>query len=216
MKKNFTLVPNKLCRAANISPAAKAVFLLLASYNPSFPSYAHIKTITGLSSKTISKAIKQLKEARMITSTRGNQRNGPNKYQILDESLWPVLSPGKKPVLSPGKTNKTKENKNKISMYETQEVTNSEGVSSQQTADGSPVTPPIIEPAENSVPTEDYSTSLDQLIATGQFEMETKEQTDIRKLAELELAANNPIFIEVYGSPEAARNALKHDYLVAS
>ncbi len=88
----FTQVPNKLARTSSVSVYAKAVFLVIASYNPSFPSYKVIVEQTGLSKGTVAKAIKELRDRRLLTYTKGSLRSKKaNEYIITHESSWDLV-----------------------------------------------------------------------------------------------------------------------------
>lgn len=61
MKANFTMIPNVIIRNPKITPYAKAIYIALKSFSPSFPSYKKIMEVTGINSKTtISNCLKIL------------------------------------------------------------------------------------------------------------------------------------------------------------
>jgi len=59
--KDFTMIPNIVIRNPKITPYAKAIYIALKSFTPSFPSYRKIMEMTGIGSRTtISSCIKIL------------------------------------------------------------------------------------------------------------------------------------------------------------
>ncbi len=68
---NFTKISNIVIRDPNLSTYAKAIFMLLKSYSPSFPSYSHILKQTGIGSRsTLSKGLSDLEWRRLIRRTK--------------------------------------------------------------------------------------------------------------------------------------------------
>lgn len=89
MKRNFTQVPNSLIRCPEVSIYAVRIFLVIASYNPSFPSYSQIQKVSGIKHrKTISNAIRELVDRKIIQYLQGDRNGQSNSYKILPEELW--------------------------------------------------------------------------------------------------------------------------------
>lgn len=120
----FTIIPNQfLSQSGNFSDHAFRLFVLLRYHTDNqsevaFPSYKRIQSMTGWSTKTVAKAVKELMAAGWLNRKR--RFNDSNVYRLQKpaqsfptESLqyFPTEStstfPGKAPVLSQGKTNKT-------------------------------------------------------------------------------------------------------------
>lgn len=67
IKGNFTKISNFIIRDPNLSPFAKAIFILIKSYSPSYPSYSRILLETGIKSRsTVSKGLSELKAKNLI------------------------------------------------------------------------------------------------------------------------------------------------------
>lgn len=100
--KNFTQVPNELIRSRKkVSKNAILVYLEIASFNPSFPSYRRIQAETGLTRKSISKAIKELEALNIIVvSHRGAFRGNTNQYQVNPQEVWRLAGIPTEPVPS--------------------------------------------------------------------------------------------------------------------
>ncbi|MCB0364766.1 MAG: hypothetical protein KDD68_05235 [Bdellovibrionales bacterium] len=79
MNGNFTQIPNELIRRKWPGKAFH-IFAIIDSYNPSFPSYTHIRKLTGYSKATISNAIKFLKKEGLVKVTKG-AKGRCNQYQ---------------------------------------------------------------------------------------------------------------------------------------
>ena len=120
----FTIIPNQfLSQSGNFSDHAFRLFVLLRYHTDNhsevaFPSYKRIQSMTGWSTKTVAKAVKELMAAGWLNRKR--RFNDSNVYRLQKpaqsfptESLqsFPTEStstfPRKAPVLSEGKTNKT-------------------------------------------------------------------------------------------------------------
>ena len=88
-KSNFTQIPNSLLRCSGLDVYDKALFCLLASYNPCFPSYAALSEELDISFGRISKSIKKLLDCSIISYEQGSLKaKKNNEYIILPESDW--------------------------------------------------------------------------------------------------------------------------------
>ena len=88
--KNFTQIPNEICREKNLTPNEKAILIFIRSFNPSWPSYDDIKEGTGLSRKTVGILLKELKKQNIITWSSG--RTGLNNtYSMLPIDQWKLV-----------------------------------------------------------------------------------------------------------------------------
>lgn len=67
LTENYTKIPNSVARNPNITPHAKAIYLFIRSFSPSFPGYKRILKETGIGSKsTISKSLVELQNLKLI------------------------------------------------------------------------------------------------------------------------------------------------------
>ncbi len=98
-KKNFTIVANDIARCANISMASKALYLVIKSYNPSFPSYKILQEITGWGKTTISLCLKELVLRSLIKYEKGNSCKRANQYFITSLDQCDLTSPQWGPVM---------------------------------------------------------------------------------------------------------------------
>ncbi|NBW17356.1 MAG: helix-turn-helix domain-containing protein, partial [Caulobacteraceae bacterium] len=120
----FTIIPNQfLSQSGNFSDHAFRLFVLLRYHTDNqsevaFPSYKRIQSMTGWSTKTVAKAVKELMAAGWLNRKR--RFNDSNVYRLQKPAqsfptespqYFPTEStstfPRKAPVLSEGKTNKT-------------------------------------------------------------------------------------------------------------
>ena len=120
----FTIIPNQfLSQSGNFSDHAFRLFVLLRYHTDNqsevaFPSYKRIQSLTGWSTKTVAKAVKELMAAGWLNRKR--RFNDSNVYRLQKPAqdfprestvYFPSEStstfPRKVPVLSEGKTNKT-------------------------------------------------------------------------------------------------------------
>ena len=118
----FAVIPHEFIDASTAySDQAFRLFVLLMRYTngktgEAFPSYAHLQSLTGWSTKTIAKAIRELETAGWIV--RKKQFSGPTHYTLVRPHSFPTESndstfPGKglhfpteRTVLSQGKPKK--------------------------------------------------------------------------------------------------------------
>lgn len=66
MKQNFTQIHNELLRSKRIDSYSKLIFCLIASCNPSFPSYEILMEWSGLSRERVWKSLKVLENHNLI------------------------------------------------------------------------------------------------------------------------------------------------------
>jgi len=91
----FTKIPNAFIESKNFNPMEKLVLLVLARYNPCFPSFTKISEMTGLSRSSVSRAIKSLKRRDAITQYKRKNRErvyyqihiGEMKKEIPDDYI---------------------------------------------------------------------------------------------------------------------------------
>lgn len=118
----FAVIPHEFIDASTAySDQAFRLFVLLMRYTngktgEAFPSYTHLQSLTGWSTKTIAKAIRELEAAGWIV--RKKQFSGPTHYTLVRPHSFPTertdsTSPGKgmhfpteRTVLSQGKPKK--------------------------------------------------------------------------------------------------------------
>ena len=109
MTKNdsFGLVPTSIARS-KLSPGAKALYLLLATYadkkRTCFPSKSLLCEELGVNEKTLERYLKQLVEAGAVKvkQQRNKNRWGSNYYQLTDKVSAPLfLGHQKVPVSTP-------------------------------------------------------------------------------------------------------------------
>ena len=118
----FAVIPYEFIDASTAySDQAFRLFVLLMRYTngktgEAFPSYAHLQSLTGWSTKTIAKAIRELETAGWIV--RKKQFSGPTHYTLVRPHSFPTESndstflgkglhfPTERTVLSQGKPKK--------------------------------------------------------------------------------------------------------------
>ncbi len=105
---NYTRISNSVIRDPKLSPYAKTIYMLIRSYSPSYPSYAHIKRETGIKSKTtIARGLHEL-EVRSLIRRINSPSHKSNLYEF--PSVIPVDQPIPSHELEPVQdmdTNKT-------------------------------------------------------------------------------------------------------------
>jgi len=90
----FAVIPHEFIDASTAySDQAFRLFVLLMRYTngktgEAFPSYAHLQSLTGWSSKTIAKAIRELESAGWIV--RKKQFSGPTHYTLVRPQIFPT------------------------------------------------------------------------------------------------------------------------------
>lgn len=92
--KNFTRIPNEITRSGRaISAIAYRVFGVIASFHPSYPSFSALERYTGVSRKSISKALKELSELGIVSVvSRGTFRGNTNEYRVNTPDQWLIPS----------------------------------------------------------------------------------------------------------------------------
>ena len=138
----FAVIPHEFIDASTAySDQAFRLFVLLMRYTngktgEAFPSYTHLQSLTGWSTKTIAKAIRELEAAGWIV--RKKQFSGPTHYTLVRPHSFPTESndstfPGKgmhfpteRTVLSQGKPKK-----NEIKYIETKKIEREEAAHSR-------------------------------------------------------------------------------------
>lgn len=74
LMRSFTRLPNEFLRSKKFNPDQKIVLALLASCNPSFPSYEKLIEWSGLSRPTIAKAIRELERHNIIRRFKSGRK----------------------------------------------------------------------------------------------------------------------------------------------
>lgn len=89
LPRGFVKVPNLLVRNLfQLTPNARSVYLVLASYGKAYPSYVEIMKQTGLARGSVASAIKDLKQLGIVEYTRGGRHGLSNLYKILPMEKW--------------------------------------------------------------------------------------------------------------------------------
>jgi biotin operon repressor len=89
--KGYNKIPKELNEMHWISSNAYRIFIYFCSFDECFVSYKQIQKTQGITSRTISKAIKELLDNNMISYVKGYSLPGnskANRYQILDTIHW--------------------------------------------------------------------------------------------------------------------------------
>lgn len=89
-EKGWHMTPNKFSRAGKeVSCVAYRVYGVIASFKPSYPSFSALEKYSGVSRKSISKALKELSGLNVISIlSRGTFRGNTNEYQINPPDQW--------------------------------------------------------------------------------------------------------------------------------
>ena len=92
--KNFTRIPNEITRSGRtVSAIAYRVYGVIASFHPSYPSFSALEKYTGVSRKSVSRALKELSELGIITIlSRGTFRGNTNEYRVNAPEQWRLPS----------------------------------------------------------------------------------------------------------------------------
>lgn len=101
----FTKVPNSILQSTKLTGEAKLLFSILNSYNPSHPSYKHLRDLTGWHNRRLTKAITELISSNIIQ--RNKRFNSSNVYILLDETKWFSVATVEEPLVPQWKTNNT-------------------------------------------------------------------------------------------------------------
>jgi hypothetical protein len=89
--KGYNKIPMELTNLPELSNSAFRVFVYMCSFDTCFASYKEIQRATGLTSHTISKAITELVDRKMIQYDKGywnSTKSKSNKYVLLDTEHW--------------------------------------------------------------------------------------------------------------------------------
>lgn len=181
----FAVIPHEFIDASTAySDQAFRLFVLLMRYTngktgEAFPSYTHLQSLTGWSTKTIAKAIRELEAAGWIV--RKKQFSGPTHYTLVRPHSFPTestdsTSPGKgmhfpteRTVLSQGKPKK-----NEIKYIESKKIEREEAAHSRLPALDQPE---LIHVEPNAV-----SVLLEVFPQTPIYSQEVIDAADIRDL----------------------------------
>ena len=181
----FAVIPHEFIDASTAySDQAFRLFVLLMRYTngktgEAFPSYTHLQSLTGWSTKTIAKAIRELEAAGWIV--RKKQFSGPTHYTLVRPHSFPTertdsTSPGKgmhfpteRTVLSQGKPKK-----NEIKYIESKKIEREEAAHSRLPALDQPE---LIHVEPNAV-----SVLLEIFPQTPIYSQEVIDAADIRDL----------------------------------
>ena len=181
----FAVIPHEFIDASTAySDQAFRLFVLLMRYTngktgEAFPSYTHLQSLTGWSTKTIAKAIRELEAAGWIV--RKKQFSGPTHYTLVRPHSFPMertdsTSPGKglrfpteRTVLSQGKPKK-----NEIKYIESKKIEREEAAHSRLPALDQPE---LIHVEPNAV-----SVLLEVFPQTPIYSQEVIDAADIRDL----------------------------------
>lgn len=72
--KQFVAYPMEVVRSKNLTCEDKTVFLVILSFNPSFPSYDKLCELAGMSRNRLLKSLKNLEERRLIKRIKDGRR----------------------------------------------------------------------------------------------------------------------------------------------
>jgi hypothetical protein len=77
---NFTMVSNQVIQSPYLNADEKIMYIILKSYNPSFPSNAKLMELTGWGKNKVIYVKQRLQKENIITSKR--RRNSSNLYEV--------------------------------------------------------------------------------------------------------------------------------------
>lgn len=87
VEKDFTKIPNNLIWSMkDLSCGAFRILVIIASFNPSYPSYSALESYTGLKRASVSKFLKELKKKKLIKIKKmkiGNMARDGNVYEVV-------------------------------------------------------------------------------------------------------------------------------------
>ena len=92
---NFTQIANELIRSTNLNSDEKIIFIILSSFNPSFPSISKLCDLTGWGNKKTIKVLHSLESKNLIHIER---KTGKSNLYIIDKDY--VTSVKNTPVTS--------------------------------------------------------------------------------------------------------------------
>lgn len=85
----FVKKPLGLVRCGKfLSPSARAVYDVIASFDPSYPGYRTIQSWTGLGSEAVSRALDELTTKKIVERESGSVKRVNNQYLLLPQSEW--------------------------------------------------------------------------------------------------------------------------------
>lgn len=85
----FIRVPRPILDVEGMSDSSFRVYCTLASFDPCYPGYDDLMKLTGQSRGTVSKAIKFLRQRRMIEYRKGGSLRGTNnRYSLCSIGKW--------------------------------------------------------------------------------------------------------------------------------
>ena len=181
----FAVIPHEFIDASTAySDQAFRLFVLLMRYTngktgEAFPSYTHLQSLTGWSTKTIAKAIRELEAAGWIV--RKKQFSGPTHYTLVRPHSFPtertdstslgkgMRFPTERTVLSQGKPKK-----NEIKYIESKKIEREEAAHSRL--------PALDQPDLLTVEPNAVSVLLEVFPQTPIYSQEVIDAADIRDL----------------------------------
>lgn len=83
----YATIPQAAVFSSSLTPSAFRLFALLVYFRTPFMSYAWIEQHTGMSSKTIRRALTQLEDYGMVKHKRGHAAKS-NVYYVAHPSKW--------------------------------------------------------------------------------------------------------------------------------
>ncbi len=222
--KGYTPHPHQLARAMNISARAHRVIGLLLSYTkpgsrkPAFPSWRHLREVTGFGRDRLSSAIRELESLRMLRVERSRTRS---RYFILSEEEWQLKayeadskvvlnqdhgSPETGPTLVPNQDT-IKNKRLRLTDLDGREDTTTQNSPPSFAGVESPVgqmgdKAPVIVSRADSPASDEVVTQVRTLRA---YRPETEDERKKRDYAEVEQLAADPDYIEIFGSSEKVR-----------
>lgn len=103
---HYNKLPVELFQLKDLSNSAFRLYCYLCSWDEAFPGYEKIKEAVGLSKGTVTSAINELVDRRMISYIQGGRYGGPrsNTYTITDPSTWDMTSLENGPVQELGRS----------------------------------------------------------------------------------------------------------------
>lgn len=109
----FTRIPNRLIRSEKYDVYDKAVFMCIASCQPSFPSYDSLQKWTGISRERLAKSIKKLSEGGVIKIEKVGRSNLYRTHWCQNEPVRQTNYNSSPDELKPVRQANSKKNKEK-------------------------------------------------------------------------------------------------------
>ncbi|WP_276977697.1 helix-turn-helix domain-containing protein [Flavobacterium filum] len=88
---NFTMVSNKIIQSEELTADEKIMYIILKSFNPSYPSNKRLIELTGWGKNKVINIKQRLVELKFITSKR--RRNNSNLYEVKKFEEIQTVSP---------------------------------------------------------------------------------------------------------------------------